>query len=143
MKCCSSPIKIFVIIATMAFLVCLFGNHAWQTMHMPDAHQSLHEHLGISAEQEKKLEPIEEHFLARKAALTQAINNANSELGTAILADKSYSIRVKKAVEEIHHAQGELQKETLEHLFEMQTVLTPEQSEKLNQLAADALIHKQ
>ncbi|MBY0406715.1 MAG: periplasmic heavy metal sensor [Rickettsiales bacterium] len=126
----------------MAFLVCLFGSHAWQTIHMPDAHQNLHEHLGITAEQEKRLEPIEQRFQARKTELTQAINDANSELGTAIIADKSYSERVKKAVEEIHHAQGELQKQTLEHLFEMQTVLTPEQSEKLDQLAADALIHR-
>lgn len=138
-----SPTKILVLIALVAFTVCFFSNHIWHSMNAQDAHQTLHDQLKITAEQDKRLEPIEQRFQTRKVELMATIKNANAELGKAIMADKSYSKRVKAAVEEIHRAQGELQKATLEHLFDMQSVLTPEQSDKLNRMAADALIHNQ
>ena len=42
-------------------------------------------------------------------------------------------------MEKIHHAMAELQKATIEHLFEMEDALTAEQYELLLQLAGDAL----
>ena len=47
--------------------------------------------------------------------------------------------RVSTAVERIHDAQGELQEATIEHVFEMKGVLTPEQYQKLLNLTADEL----
>ncbi|MEO8353541.1 MAG: hypothetical protein ABI680_17570, partial [Chthoniobacteraceae bacterium] len=55
------------------------------------------------------------------------------------LEDRSDSERVKAAVARIHQAQGELQNATLQHIFEMQPVLTPQQYEKLLQSTAEAL----
>ena len=37
--------------------------------------------------------------------------------GFGPLEDKTFSKRVAAAVERIHHAQGELQKATIEHIF--------------------------
>ena len=71
---------------------------------------------------------------------TASVTPSSPELAAAMLEDKAFSERVAAAVERIHHAQGELQKLTIEHIFDMQTVLTPQQAEKLNKLAADALI---
>jgi Spy/CpxP family protein refolding chaperone len=141
MRHCSPTTKILLAIAWVAFMVCFFSNHVWHSMNAQDAHHNLHEQLKITSQQDKKLEPIEQRFLTRKTELEATIKEANAKLGKAIMEDKAYSPRVKAAVEDIHHAQGELQKATLEHLFDMQSVLTPEQSEKLNRMAADALIH--
>ena len=67
------------------------------------------------------------------------MRQANQELAAAIAKSKGYSPEVAAAVEKVHQHMGELQKASLEHLFEMRTVLTPEQGERLFQLAHDAL----
>jgi Spy/CpxP family protein refolding chaperone len=67
------------------------------------------------------------------------IASANKELAEAIKQDQADSPRVSAAVETIHHAQGELQEATLEHVFEMKGVLTPEQYKRLLNLTADEL----
>ena len=60
-------------------------------------------------------------------------------MGKAILEDRSDSARVKAAVAQIHQAQGGLQNATLQHIFEMKSVLTTQQYEKLLQSTAEAL----
>ncbi len=100
----------------------------------------MHEQIGITAEQDQKLSEIEKKFSETQRVLREKIHVGNLELAAAMLEDKTFSERVVAAVERIHHAQGELQKATIEHIFNMQTVLTPQQAEKLNKLAADALI---
>lgn len=135
--------KFLILVALVAFAVCWTNNHyLYAPKKAPDAHQLLHEHLNITDKQDQALAGIEERFKLRKEALENTIHQANIELGGAIAEDKQYSERVNQAVEKALHAQGELQKATLEHLFEMQTVLTPEQASELNKMAADALINQ-
>jgi hypothetical protein len=64
---------------------------------------------------------------------------ANSELAESILKDKSYSPSVEKSVAEIHSAMGQLQKATLEHIFELKEVLDAEQYERLIELTVQGL----
>lgn len=95
----------------------------------------------MTTEQDRKLLPIEKKFISKKQEMEALIHEANHELAAAINEDGNYSPRVKQAVDKIHMAQGELQKVTLEHFFEMHTVLNPEQRKKLNALTTDALTH--
>lgn len=136
-------LRLVIVVAVVAFAAC-WGSNTWlfprQTVPQ-DSHVWLHDKLHITSEQDIKLHPIEERFANRKKELEARIREANRVLGTAIMEDKRYSERVKAGVDAIHHAQGELQKATMEHLFEMQTVLTQEQKDTLNKLAADALQH--
>ena len=136
-------LRLSLIVAALAFGACwMVGNSFMghrQTTH--DPHQWLHEQLNLTADQDNKLEPIEAKFAERKKALESEIHQANRELATAINEDGNYSPRVQQSVDKIHTAMGELQKVTLEHLFEMHSVLTPEQRKKLNSLTTDALTH--
>ncbi|MEQ1705112.1 MAG: Spy/CpxP family protein refolding chaperone [Rickettsiales bacterium] len=136
-------LRLSLIVATLAFGACwMVGNSFMghrETTH--DPHQWLHEQLNLTAEQDTKLEPIEAKFANHKKELEAEIHQANRELATAINEDGNYSPRVKQSVDKIHSAMGELQKVTLEHLFEMHSVLTPEQRKKLNSLTTDALTH--
>lgn len=136
-------LRLSLIVAVLAFGACwMVGNSFMghrQTTY--DPHQWLHEQLNITSEQDTKLEPIEAKFAKRKRALEAEIHKANRELATAINEDGNYSVRVKQSVDKIQAAMGELQKVTLEHLFEMHSVLTPEQRTKLNSLTTDALTH--
>lgn len=102
-------------------------------------HQIFHEKLEITEVQSLKLSPIEEKFETKRKALERQIELANKELAEAIKKDKSLSLNVEKATSKIHQAMGELQKVTLEHLFEMQPILTDQQNRKLEQMITDAL----
>lgn len=136
-------LRLAIIVAVLAFGACwIVGNSFMGHRETPhDPHQWLHEQLNITAEQDKKLVPIEETFAERKKTLEAEIHQANTELAAAINEDGNYSGRVQQSVDRIHTAMGELQKVTLEHLFEMHSVLTPEQRKKLNSLTTDALTH--
>jgi Spy/CpxP family protein refolding chaperone len=102
-------------------------------------HIQIHEKLGLTPEQEKRLEPIEQRFAQQKEQLLRSIRQANVQLAKAIREDKSNSSEITTAVAAIHAAQGELQKVTLDHVFEMKAVLQPEQYQKLLDLTAQAL----
>ena len=104
-----------------------------------DAHAWIHTQLGMTKQQEKALEPIEQRYAEQKKHFGEMLRIANAELGKAILEDRKDSERVKAVVARIQQAQGELQNATLQHIFEMKSVLTPPQYEKLLQSTADAL----
>ena len=102
-------------------------------------HHWIHGQLNINADQERKLEPIEEKFHLRKDKLVAEIHAAHQELSEALTQDKGDSAHVKAAMARIQRVQGDLQQAVLDHVFDMRTVLTPEQYERLVQLTAKAL----
>lgn len=115
-------------------------NHGGEPHGDPSAtHAWLHETLGLEAGQIEGLDEIEARFAARQAGLEGDIAAANLKLAEALKEDRSYSPRVEAAVDEIHKAQAELQKATVEHIVEMETVLTPAQFQQLLEMAAGAL----
>ena len=125
-------------VAAVTFYVCNHLLH--QSVAGPvNYHYWIHRELGLNAQQESDLEPIEAKFAGRRDEPVASIRGANRELAEALLADKSDSERVKGAVQKIHSAQGELQQAVLEHVFDMRPVLTPEQYDRLIQLTAHAL----
>lgn len=105
------------------------------------SHEWLHKELSLTDEQTKKLEQIEQSYHQKEVSLSEGVKAANKALAQVVLKDGKYSDKVKKAVSAVHMAMGELQEATLQHLFEMQTVLDAQQAQKLNQLAADALVN--
>jgi Spy/CpxP family protein refolding chaperone len=119
-------------VVTFSFFVPLRSNSV-------PSHEWIHNQLGLAAQQEKALEPIEAQFERRRRELLDQIASANNELALVIREDQGYSPRVSAAIEKIHHAQGELQEATLEHVFAMRAMLTPEQYQKLLNLTAEAL----
>jgi nickel and cobalt resistance protein CnrR len=129
-------------VAAVACLACwLTGHYMRSTLQTQsgDAHAWIHTQLGITPEQDKALAPIEERYEEQKKQFNEMLRVANIELARAIREDRSDSDRVKAAVAKIHHAQGELQNATLQHIFEMKAVLTETQYEKLLKATADAL----
>jgi Spy/CpxP family protein refolding chaperone len=113
--------------------------HVHQIQSASSWHQILHDKLHITPEQDVRLEEIERHYRQRRQYLEEQMRLTNMELAEAIKADKSFSPKVQAATDKIHHAMGELQKATLEHLFEMRPILTDEQNRKLEQMVTDAL----
>lgn len=142
MRSYQKEIFYFIVIALAGFGAFYACGHFFKPPHhnQIDAHIWLHEQIAITVEQDQKLSEIEKKFSGKQRVLREKIYVGNLGLAAAMLEEKTFSERVTAAVERIHHAQGELQKATIEHIFDMQPVLTPQQAEKLNKLAVDALV---
>jgi nickel and cobalt resistance protein CnrR len=112
-----------------------------QTTHVSDiaAHQWLHRELRLTPAQEKALVPIEERFTHQQRELAKRLLEANQELGRVIAQEKEYNGAVDAAVEAVHRRMGDLQKASIEHVFEMRSVLSPEQGERLLELTQSSL----
>lgn len=103
-------------------------------------HAAIHRNLDLTSEQDRELHAIESRFASRNAELEEEMRAANRELAVAIDEDKAYTARVQAAVDHFHHAMGALQKATVEHIFEMRAVLTPEQQVAFDTTIKEALI---
>jgi Spy/CpxP family protein refolding chaperone len=136
-------LRLILLVALTAFAICTISNRFMLSheKHPQDPDQWLEDQLKLTAAQQTKLAEVESRYDQRKSDLAVKIRAANADLAKAIMEDKRYSERVKKAEAAIHAAQGELKRATLEHFFEMQPHLTPEQRETLNALAVNALYH--
>jgi len=132
---------LLVLVAIVAVGACWTTSHflVQQTSRPNDFHHWLHTQLGITADQDKALEKEEDRFAAQRKELVETIQKDNAELAMVMALDREYSPRVQAAVEKIHQAQSELEKATLEHIFAMQPILTPEQFDKLLKLTSEAL----
>jgi Spy/CpxP family protein refolding chaperone len=103
------------------------------------AHEWLHAELRPTEAQHKALEPIEGEFAEKQRRLVAQLHAANLDLARIMGEEKAYTPRVAAAVEQVHHCMGNLQKASIEHVFAMRSVLTPEQGDKLLKLAQRAL----
>lgn len=129
-------------IAAVAAVACYVTLRMAQTKVTADdiaSHEWLHRELQLTEAQHQALEPIEQSFGEKQRKLAEALRDANRQLAQAMAEDKAYTPRVAAAVEHVHHRMGELQKVSIEHVFAMRTVLTPEQGDKLLKLAQQAL----
>lgn len=134
----------YVVVALIAFLVALVAAWAGQGLFHPDPntgrlHALMHEKLDLDPQQESRIEKLESDFAARRRSLDMELHAANTDLARAIASEHQYGPAVEKAVDRSHHAMGELQKATLQHVFAMRAVLRPDQAKQFDTAVARAL----
>lgn len=140
-----SNFKRFAIVALVAFVAALGGvfvGRALVTRLAPpetELHAILHDKLALDAAQRTQIEVLEQQFAVRKRALEQEMRSDNARLAEAITAEHGYGPGVQAAVDRSHHVMGELQKETLQHVFRLRGVLRPDQVRKFDEAAVKAL----
>jgi Spy/CpxP family protein refolding chaperone len=133
------------LIALVAFCSAFAGNYLGQRVFSDgskgetELHALLHGELDLDPEQTAKIEAIEHRFAKRRKALEQEMRVANAHLAEAMKVEHGYGPEVTAAVDHTHHVMGELQKETLEHLFAMRSVLRPEQAAVFDKAVTRAL----
>jgi len=104
-----------------------------------ELHALLHGELDLSADQKLKIDRIETQFEVRREALELEMRAANIRLADAIEAEHGYGPQVTQAIDQTHMVMGELQKETLKHLFAMRGVLNREQATMFDKSVVKAL----
>lgn len=102
-------------------------------------HAMLHDGLELTAEQERRLEAAEARFATRRRLLEGEVRRANGELAAAIGTSDRYGPEVQAAVDHFHRAMGDLQKETILHVFETRAMLSPEQAAEFDEKVSRAL----
>ncbi len=133
------------IIGFIAFLAALAGVFVGRLLvdapkqSEAELHILLHRELTLSSAQEKRLQAIEAQYSGRREALELEMRASNIRLAQAIEAEHGYGPRVTKAIDETHEVMGELQKETLRHLFAMRSVLDRDQAEMFDKVVVKAL----
>lgn len=110
-----------------------------QSSHAQGLDEILHHQLGLSSDQEKRIEALEAQFAESRKSLDTEMRTANRDLAAALQADHTYGQPAKQAIEKFHHAMGALQEQTIIHILAMRAVLTPEQAERFDRTVVEAL----
>ncbi|EQB29706.1 periplasmic heavy metal sensor [Sphingobium ummariense] len=102
-------------------------------------HALLHERLTLDAAQEARIHQLETVFAKRREALEAEMRADNQRLAKAIEVEHGYGPQVAAAVDRSHHVMGQLQKETLQHIFAMRGILRPDQAAQFDAAIVKAL----
>ncbi len=138
-----------LLIALIAFAAAIAGvliGRAYVARQTPvetELHILLHRQLELDDAQHAKIEAIERSFALRRQALELEVRADNARLADAIEAEHGYGPQVSVAVDRSHQAMGQLQKETLEHIFAMRAVLRPDQAARFDAAVVKALTAKE
>lgn len=139
------PFRWTIVIALVAFLAGIAGVFIGRTLiTMPQSegtelHEVLHHQLQLDKGQEARLDVLEQRFAIRRRTLELELRAANARLAGAIQAEHGNGPQVTAAVDASHAIMGELQKETLAHIFAMRQILRPDQAGKFDQAVVKAL----
>lgn len=130
-----------IVLAVMAGLGGMWLGHQMLTVPARgySLHDIVHEELSLMADQKRHLDTLETPFAARREALEGEMRSANAELAAAIRGSEVAGPAVEAAVLHFHDAMGALQTETIEHIFAMRKVLTPDQRKRFNDTIGQAL----
>ena len=133
------------LIALIAFVAAIAGVWLGRVVLAPkpvadsEVHALLHDQLDLDPTQHAKLDALEGQFAVRRKALELEMRADNAKLAAAIQAEHGYGPQVSGAIDQSHMAMGQLQKETLEHVFAMRGLLRPDQAAKFDGAVVKAL----
>ncbi|PSO10411.1 MULTISPECIES: periplasmic heavy metal sensor [unclassified Sphingobium] len=137
--------KLLLLIALVAFFAAIAGVYLGRYFFPQPAaagvelHEVLHGKLDLDDRQKRQIELLEQRFAVRRRALELELRADNARLADAIEAEHGNGPRVTAAVDQSHQAMGELQKETLGHIFAMRQILRPDQAKTFDQAVVHAL----
>lgn len=134
-----------LLVALIAFVAAIAGVWIGRAVLAPkpvadsELHALVHDQLDLDPAQHTKLDALEAQFAVRRQALELEMRADNAKLAAAIQAEHGYGPQVSSAIDQSHMAMGQLQKETLEHVFAMRGLLRPDQAAKFDGAVVKAL----
>ena len=138
-----------LLVALIAFVAAIAGVWIGRVVFAPkpaadsELHALLHDQLNLDATQHARLDALEAQFAVRRKALELEMRADNAKLAVAIQTEHGFGPQVSGAIDQSHMAMGQLQKETLEHVFAMRGLLRPNQTAKFDEAVVKALTDDQ
>lgn len=99
----------------------------------------LHQKLGLTPEQDQRLEALELNFSHDRTLLQKDMRSANAELARAITEQHKYEPGARQAIDHFHVAMRALQEKTIQHVLAMRAILTPAQAKLFDKSINHAL----
>jgi len=87
-------------------------------------------YLSLSKSQRNKIKSLDSSFYARVEKIRTELDQKRSELSDLLGESPSNDKKIRDKMSEIASLQAELQRETINHLVEIRSLLTPEQQTK-------------
>ncbi len=140
-----SNVRRILLVAVIAFAAAIAGVLVARVFLPPPSHTGaelhalLHDDLDLDANQKDQLARIERDFALRRQSVELELRADNAKLAAAIEAEHGYGPRVTAAIDASHMAMGQLQKDTLEHVFAMRSILKPAQTARFDAAVVKAL----
>jgi len=121
-----------------------YGVGRWSVCHSRDAVSrgnqiSLVNALDLNPAEEAKLAEYDKAYKAERAVLLAEFNQRIAHISGLLRQQDSYSDEVSKAVNDLHHVHGQLQKLSIEHYYDILQMLPSEKREKLRDIAVTSL----
>jgi Spy/CpxP family protein refolding chaperone len=141
MKISPLQIALLILLSLGAGFLGSIGASKW-TVHSSEStslHGFVHEELNLTRDQMQSLDEIEAKFSVKRQSLEIFLRAANATLASAMDEEHEYGPKVASAIEDVHVQMGELQKATVEHVFQMRAILNPDQQKAFDQRVSDAL----
>ena len=104
-----------------------------------DFHQWIHAQLDLTPEQEEALAGVESEFQINSERLEKSLSAAGHGLAHAIKDHGRGSPELSAALSRINRLQLELQELTIDHFFDMEKNLDPDQARKLFEWTHDSI----
>ena len=112
------------------FLSGLFVPNLFKEKNLPSSSKFLSNYLSLSKAQERKIETLNKSFYAKVGDIRAQLDQKRAELGELLRETSPNQERIRDKVSEIAFLQAQLQKETIDQLERIRSILTPEQQEK-------------
>lgn len=133
-------VLIAVLLAALAGFLGAVAAERWFAPAQPGGlHEFVHEQLELDAQQEDRLDRLEERYVIENAQRELAVRRANADLAAAMDNEHEYGPEVSAAIDGVHASMGEVQKATIRHAFAMRSILNEDQQREFDQQVARSL----
>ena len=112
------------------FLSGLFVPNLFKEKNLPSSSKFLSNYLSLSKAQERKIETLNKSFYAKVGDIRAQLDQKRAELGDLLGKPYSNKRKIRNKINEIAILQVQLQKETVDYLERVRSILTPEQQKK-------------
>jgi Spy/CpxP family protein refolding chaperone len=131
---------ILVVVFAGGILLGVFIPRLLERRHFPSppAH-FISRYLSLSESQKKKMESLDQSFRAKLQETRTQLDEKRAELSDMLGESSPDHEKIKDKVSEIASLQAQLQRETIDHLQEVRSILTPEQEDKFLSLVRKRL----
>lgn len=105
----------------------------------PHGHDWLKKELNLTVEEGNQIDAFETEYRLKRKQLQAQFNDRIAALGLLIRNNDSYTSDVAHGVHQLHEVHGQLQQLSIEHYYQMLSVLPPDKQSLLSDMAVEAL----
>ena len=105
----------------------------------PHGHMWLHEELGLTEQEAAGIDAFEAEYRSQRKVLLEEFDERIESLAEILRTTDAYTPEVNHAVHELHIVHGKIQNLSIQHYYDMLSVLPPEKQKNLRELATEAL----